>query len=99
MQPSSILATPIAFFLPSKSPHVDAGKLALLGAAIVIFFLFTGTYLYPGGASHFLAYADAVLHGHTLPVDIAQRDVGYPLLLLLGGFEVWDSILGITLIQ
>jgi hypothetical protein len=99
MQPWSIVATPVAFFLPSKSHHVDAGKVSFLAIAITVFFLFTGTYWYPGGASHFLAYADAILHGQKLSAEIAQRDVGYPLLLLLGGYEIWDSILGITLIQ
>jgi hypothetical protein len=99
MQPWSIVATPIAFFLPSKSHHVDAGKVALLAIAITIFFLFTGTYWYPGGASHFLAYADAILHGQKLSAEIAQRDIGYPLLLLLGGYEIWNSVIGITLIQ
>jgi hypothetical protein len=78
---------------------VDAGKLALLGLAITVFFLFTGTYYFPGGAHQFLAYADAVLYGHKLPSEVAQRDVGYPLLLLLGGYPGWESILGITLIQ
>jgi hypothetical protein len=99
MQAWSILATPVAFFLPSTSRRMDGGKVALLAIAITVFFLFTATYLYAGGASQFLAYADALLHGQKLPVEVAQRDVGYPLLLLLGGYEIWNSILGITLIQ
>src|SRR5829696_5088111 len=97
--PQSILATFLGAFLPSNSQHVDAGKVALLGLTITVFFLFTATYYFPGGAYHFLFYADALLDGHKLPFEVAQRDVGYPLLLLLGGYPAWKSILGITLIQ
>lgn len=94
-----IVATPVAFVIPSKARHIDAGKLALLSLAVTTFLLFTATFSFPGGAEHFPAYADAIVQGKKLPPQIAQRDAGYPLLLVLSGYTLWHSFIGITLIQ
>src|SRR5262245_8205585 len=97
--PLSIVATPLAFFLPSKSWHVDAGKLALLGLGVTTYFLFTSIYYFPGGAIQFIEYAHALARGTTLDPVIAQRDIGYPFLLLLSGYTITGSFVGITLIM
>jgi hypothetical protein len=99
MQMTSLAATPAAFLLPSRSTHVTAGKLALISMLFTAFFLFTSGYHFPGGASHFPNWALAIAHGTTLPPSHAQRDVGFPLLYILGGFPIWQSFIGITLIQ
>src|SRR5262245_25326178 len=98
VHPLSIVATPLAFFLPSKSWHVDAGKLVLLGLGVTTYFLFTSIYYFPGGASHFMDYAHALANGTKLDPVIAQRDIGYPFLLLLSGYTITGSFVGITLI-
>ncbi len=95
----SLSATLGAFLLPSRSRHVTAGKLALIGTIFAGFFLFTAGYHFPGGASHFPAWADAIVHGQKLPPQFAQREVGFPLLYILGGFPFTHSFIGITLIQ
>jgi hypothetical protein len=98
MQMISLAATPAAFLLPSRSPHVNAGKLALISMIVVVFFLFTSGYNFPGGAGHYPDWAEAIVHGTTLSPDLAQREVGFPLLYILGGFPFTHSFIGITLI-
>lgn len=98
MRISSIIMTPLAFFGPSRSVHVSLGKLALFGMIMTTFFLFTSAYQFPGGASHYPNWAEAIIHGNTLPPGVAQREVGFPLLYILGGFPFTHSFIGITLI-
>jgi len=98
MQTISLAATPAAFLLPSRSIHVTAGKLALIGMLFTTFFLFTAGYHFPGGASHYPNWALAIVDGAKLPATVAQREVGLPLLYILGGFPWSRSFVGITLI-
>lgn len=95
---SAAAATLVAFFLPSRSRAVDIGKLALIGMAFTTFFLFVAGYHFPGGASHYPNWADAIAKGETLTPDVAQREVGLPLLYILSGWTIVKSFIGITLI-
>jgi hypothetical protein len=94
----SLAATPAALFLPSRSTYISMGKLALIGMLVTTFFLFTSAYNFPGGASHYPNWAEAIVHGTKLPPTVAQREVGFPLLYILGGFTFTHSFIGITLI-
>src|SRR5262249_34064375 len=38
-------------------------------------------------------------NGNTLEPIIASRDIAFPLLLVLGGYTIWGSFIGITLIH
>src|SRR4051794_7865694 len=98
MQMISLAAVPAALLLPSRTMHVSAGKLALINMLFAVFFLFTSAYQFPGGAIQITEWAEAIVHGTTLGPDIAQKDVGVPLLYVLGGFPFWHSFIGITLI-
>jgi hypothetical protein len=98
MQMVSLAATPAAFLLPSPSTHVTAGKLALISILVTIFFLFTSGFNIPGGGTTFIDWAEAIVHGTTLPAYIAAREVGFPLLYILGGFTWLHSFIGIILI-
>jgi hypothetical protein len=93
------LLTPLAFFLPSRSAHIDIAKLALIGLAAAVFFLFTAPYFFPGGADQFTRWADALVHGTALDPHLAQRDVGFPLLIVLSGYTLNGSFIGITIIH
>jgi hypothetical protein len=62
-------------------------------------FLLAGKYELPGGASHFTAWANLIAFGGSTTSDMAQRDVGYPLLLVIGGYPFTQSFVGITLIN
>jgi len=95
----SVLATLIAWFLPSKLIHVNLARILIVSTAITIFFLFVGTYFVPGGANHFTIWAEALVTGNKLLSHYAQRDVGYPLVLLISGYPVTGSFIGVTLIQ
>jgi hypothetical protein len=95
----SVVATPVAILLPSKSWHVDAGKIALLGLGATTYFLFTSIYYFPGGADQFMQYAHALVEGKTLAPAVSQRDIGYPFLLTLSGYTLTGSFIGITLIE
>jgi hypothetical protein len=99
MRMISLAAIPVALFVPSRSTHVSAGKLALISMLFATFFLFTAGYYFPGGAVISTDWADAIVHGRTLPPGHAQRDVGFALLYILGGFPFWHSFIGITLIH
>ncbi len=94
----SLAATPVAFFLPSRSKHVDAGKLALISMLFTTFFLYIAGYHFPGGASHYPDWANSIVNGGILPPSHAQREVGLPLLYILGGFPFSHSFIGVTLI-
>ena len=98
MRITSYAATAAALFLPSRSAHVSIGKLALIGMLFTTFFLFTSAYNFPGGASHYPNWAEAIVNGTTLPAAFAQREVGFPLLYILGGFTITHSFIGLTLI-
>jgi hypothetical protein len=90
---------PIALFVPSGSPHADRAKLALLSTLTATFFLFATKTWLPGGAGQFIKYADAIVHGTTLPPDVAARDAGYPLLIILSGYLSSHSFIPLLLIQ
>ncbi len=99
MQMVSLVAAPATFFLPSRSVQVSVGKLALFGVIFTTFFLFTAGYNFPGGAQDYPNWAEAIVRGTTLPPVVAQREVGFSLLYILGGFPWSHSFVGITLIQ
>ncbi len=94
----SLIATPAAFFLPSRSMHVSAGKLALIATLVTVFFLFTAGYNFPGGAGRYTDWAEAIVHGSTLDPAFAAGEGGFPLLYILGGFPWLHSFIGITLV-
>lgn len=94
-----LLATAAALFLPTAAPCVDAAKLALAATGVTAFFLFTSPYYFPGGADHFTLWTEALAHGTKLDAHLAQRDIGFPLLILLSGYTVTGSFIGITLIH
>ncbi len=90
---------PITLLVPSGSARTDRAKLALLSALTATFFLFTTKTWFPGGASQFIRYADAIVQGATLPPDVAARDAGYPLLIILSGYLSSHSFIPLLLIQ
>lgn len=71
----------------------------VLGVAVTTFFLVFGRYDFPGGAYQFIDWANVIVAGGSLSSDVAQRDIGYPLLLILGGYPFFKSFVGITLIN
>ena len=94
-----LLCTVVAPLLPSSSTPLDVTRISCLAILITTFFLFTGMYYVPGGASQFTDWAQAIVHGTKLAPTVAQRDVGYPLMLLLSGYTISGSLIGITLLQ
>src|SRR6266705_695983 len=73
-------------------------RVALASLAATAFFLFTAGYTFPGGAYHFTNYAEMLLSGG-VSAELAQRDIGFALLLVLGGYPLTHSFIGITLIH
>jgi hypothetical protein len=94
----SMLAIPTTLFLPSRSIHISLAKLTILSMIVTAFFLFTAGYVFPGGGLYFILWADAIVHGTTLPPQTAWREVGFPLLYVLSGFPWAHSFIGITII-
>jgi hypothetical protein len=85
--------------LPSGIARVDRAKLALLSTLTATFFLFAAKTWFPDGAAQFMQYAEAIVHGTTLSPDLAQRDAGYPLLIVLSGYPFLHSFIPLFLIQ
>jgi hypothetical protein len=79
----------------------EAGRLAILflSLAATVFFLISLHYYFPGGAQHFIDWANILVTGGRANPDMAQRDIGYPLLLVLGGYPCTHSFVGITFIN
>ncbi len=90
---------PISLLLSSGYAAADRAKLALLGTLLAVFLLFAGKVWYPGGADQFVLYAEAIAHGTTLVENLWQREAGYPLLILLGGYPLLQSVIPVFLIQ
>ena len=89
----------LALLLPSGAARADRAKLAILSTLTATFFLFAAKTWLPGGASQFIDYAEAIVHGTTLSPDIASRDAGYPLLIILSGYLFLHSFIPLFLIQ
>jgi hypothetical protein len=79
----------------------ETGRLVILslGLAATLFFLIFARYDYPGGAFQFIDWANLLVSGGRAAPDLAQRDIGYPLLLVLSGYPFTHSFIGITLIN
>jgi hypothetical protein len=90
---------PLTLLLSSGTARADLAKLALLGTLLAVFFLFAGKVWFPGGADQFMRYAEAIAHGTTLTPNFAQRDAGYPLLILLSGYPWLHSLIPVFLFQ
>jgi hypothetical protein len=94
-----LISTLLFLFVPAKTFYANIAKLGLISLVVVGFFLFTASYHFPGGAYQFPLYANALAHGTHLPAQVAQRDAGFPLLLLLSGYTLTGSFIPITLIH
>ena len=69
-----------------------------LSAAATWFFWVGAVYIVPGGANMFFVWADQLFTHGTLSPELAQRDVGFPLLIWLGGLGATGSFRGIALL-
>lgn len=96
--PSALLST-ACFFLGGWDRRSDLTKLALIGTMVATFFLFAGKTWLAGGAYTFTQYAQAMVDGSTLPPEIAQRDAGYPLMLVMSGYTLLQSFIPILIVQ
>ena len=85
-------------FTPGASYAEGGFKIALYSMALALFYLFAAEWQLPGGANHFTMYAKALVEGGSLP-EAASRDIGYPLLLLLGGYGVTQSFIGVMAVH
>jgi glycosyltransferase involved in cell wall biosynthesis len=85
-------------FWPGASYAEGGFKIALYSMVLALFFLFAAEWQFPGGASQFTQYAKVWVEGGRLP-GLASRDIGYPLLLLLGGYGVTQSFIGVLAVH
>jgi hypothetical protein len=84
----------LASVFTGDSHYANYIIIIFFASTITLFFLFTSTNYFAGGAGSFLEFADAIVTGkHT--ARIVQRDIGFPLLLILTGFPFTDSLYGI----
>jgi hypothetical protein len=70
----------------------------LLSGFMTIFYIMVARNYFAGGAGSFLEYANAIAHGkHTL--GITQRDIGFPLLIVLAGYPFTGSLKGVIFLH
>ncbi len=88
-----------AWLLPSDAPF-DILRIVALNAIFAMFFLYLGCFVVQPGSSGYEAWADALVSGASLAGSAALtwRDVGYCLILLIGGFPWTHSFIGLTII-
>src|SRR5262249_3538980 len=84
--------------LPGGNHAINRTIIVVLGLIATAFFLCTARPYFAGGAGSFLQYALAVVGGEKT-TDILQRDIGYPLLLILTGYTVTGSLIGLIAAQ
>lgn len=71
-----------------------------MSVSVGFFYFCTSSIHFAGGGSHFLDWALALTGDRNFnPDDLAQRDIGFSLVLLLSGFTITKSFNGIIGIQ
>lgn len=89
------------WFLPSR-PSFDLIRIYAVSAAIGFFYLYFGDFAVENGAANYTDWAEAIVTGANLPAnagDLAYRDVGMSIILLIAGFPFTHSLIGVTIIQ
>jgi hypothetical protein len=85
-------------FRPGPSFIDGLIKLSIWSSVVTGVFLFIGDISFPGGANGFFIYADILAKGGVHP-GLFARDIGYPLLLLVSGYQYTHSVIPLLLIQ
>ncbi len=74
----------------------------LMSIGVGSFYFFTSSIHFAGGGSHFLDWALALVGDRNFnPDDLAQRDIGFSLILLLSAFTItksFDGVIGVQLV-
>jgi Dolichyl-phosphate-mannose-protein mannosyltransferase len=91
----------VSIWLGPSSKSFDLLRLYALSAAVGIFYLYFGMIGIENGASSYTDWADAIVHGTTFRGNIAFyiRDVGMALVLLISGYTITHSLIGVMIIQ
>lgn len=90
----------ISFLIPGPDYWRNLVPISVLSAAMACFFLWTSHYCVPGGANCFTEYAEVLANGGAMDAGaLAQRDLGFPLLLWLTGYCYTHSFIGITILH
>ncbi|GEM_PF-3706626 len=76
-----------------RSHGANLLALSLVSAALTGYLFLIGYTQFPGGAEHFTIWAEGIAAGYDLPMTIAQRQVGFPVLLWLTGYPYHHSLL------
>jgi hypothetical protein len=84
--------------MPGGSHSINRAVILLLGGLITAFYLCSSRSYFAGGAGSFLEFALAIASGQPT-LAIVQRDIGYPVLLLLTGFPFTGSLVGVVAVQ
>lgn len=96
---SRLIFTPVRLLFPTN-PLSDIEKLIFLTTLVGGFLLFTTNYVFDTDGYLFVSYADALIHGAKgLDSGVARYDIAYPLLLLLSGYPLHHSLIGIAIIN
>ena len=103
-QPMSVLfgtAGRIGVWLLPSGIAFDMMRIFLVSAIVGFFYLYFGAFVLEDGAAGYEYWADALVSGESLvgQSELYIRDVGMPLIMLIGGFPFTHSLIGVTIIQ
>ena len=76
-------------------------RIFLVSAIVGFFYLYFGAFELEPGAADYENWADTLVSGKSLvgQSELYIRDIGMPLIMLIGGFPFTHSLIGVTIIQ
>jgi hypothetical protein len=94
------------WLLPSTSAY-DMMRIFMVSAAVGFFYLYFGSFSVETGVAGYGEWAEALVSGKGfieqldsgLVEQLKNRDVGMPLIMVIGGFPFTHSLIGVTIIQ
>jgi len=93
LETTRVILSPL---IPSSDKYLDLSKLIVISSLVLFCFLYFAGYVFPGGAVHYTNWASVIVDGGKLPLTVAQREVGLPILYILTGFTKFNSFIGPT---
>ncbi len=96
--PKDSTVTQLKSALAMSARSLPLISIAILSLCVTWFFWCAEGYNIPGGSAMFFTWGDLIGTHATLAPDLAQRDLGFPLLIWLSGYPLTRSFVGISLI-
>jgi len=100
-RPLAATARGLSALLSPSDAAFDVLRICWLSTAFAMFFLYFGCFMVQHDAADNELWADALVSGNSLAnrPALRWRDIGYSLILLIGGFPWTHSFIGVTIVS